>query len=105
MWPRGYLLLAHTLLRERNAFAVSDLLFPFAVTVVGHRKVTHSDNVHINTKVKANPVKAVREVSIIFRPEKVPNFIEGPAVFRDRNQRVHIGRSRISISHWNLRWL
>ena len=97
----GYLLLAHTFLRERNAFAVSDLLFSFAVTVVGHRKVTHSDNVHVNTRAKANPVNAVREDSIIVRSERVPNFIEGPGVFRDRNIRVHIGRSRISISSYN----
>ena len=39
--------------RERITFPVSDLLLPW--------ELTHSENIHVNTRAKGNPVKAVRE--------------------------------------------
>ena len=57
--------------------------------------VTHSVNVHVNTRAKGNPIKAVREGrSIILRFERskigrVPKVIERPGVFRDRNRRIN----------------
>ena len=47
---------------ERIAFPVNDLLLSW--------QLTHSENVHINTRAKGNPVQAAREGSIIFRFER-----------------------------------
>ena len=74
---------------------------------------THSQNVHVNMRAKGNPVKAAREGSIIFRFER-PTSRRVSGDFRDRNHRINIGRSRVSISHgrsvtcvnmdWTLDW-
>ena len=47
--------------------------------------VTHSVNVHVNTRAKGNPIKAVRAGSIILRFERsktelVPKVIKRPGV-------------------------
>ena len=66
------------------------------MTVVGDCKVTYSENVHVNTIAKVNPVKAVREGSMIFRFER-PTSRRVSCVFRDGNHRINIGKSPVSI--------
>ena len=55
----------------------------------------HSVNVHVNTRAKGNPMKAVRDGSIILRfedlqAEIVPKVIERPGVFKYRNHRINL---------------
>ena len=60
---------------------------------------THSENVHINTRAKGNPVKAVREGSIIFRFER-------PASRKSANTEIainsHGGSATCVKQNWTL---
>ena len=56
--------------------------------------VMHSVNVHVNMRANGNPIKAVRDSSIILLFERltteiVPKVIKRPGVFRDRNHRIN----------------
>ena len=53
---------------ELICFCRVRLLFPWVICFC-RDSLTHSENVHVNTRAKGNPVKAVREGSIIFRFE------------------------------------
>ena len=61
------------------------------MTVVGHRKVTHSENIPVNMRAKGNPVKAVREGS------KDPQ-VEGFRVFSPTG----VNRLDYGLADWNL---
>ena len=56
----------------------------------------------VNTRVKGNPVKAVREGSIIFRFESPTNRKSAKCNRKTRRflcRRINIGSSRVSIHH------
>ena len=86
--------------REQIPFPVSDLLLPW--------QLTYSDNVHVNTIAKGNPVKAVREGSMIFRFERPTSRKSAKCNRNTRHfwcHRINIGsRYRVSMTCVNMDW-